>query len=135
MDIADVAKQSGLKPSTLRYYEDKGLITAAGRNGLRRYYDKAVLEKLALINLGRYVGLSLDEIGEMLLPYGVEVNRALLLEKADELDKQIKSMTAIRDGLKHAAECSAPHHMVCPTFQRFLSLAGKRFKAKSNKLK
>ena len=31
MDIADVAKQSGLKPSTLRYYEDKGLITAAGQ--------------------------------------------------------------------------------------------------------
>ncbi|AIY67620.1 helix-turn-helix domain-containing protein [Pseudoalteromonas piratica] len=135
MDIAEVAKQSGLKPSTLRYYEEKGLIRSAGRNGLRRYYDKQVIEKLALINLGRYVGLSLDEIAKMLLPNGVEVNRSLLLEKADELDKQIKSMTAIRDGLRHAAECSAPHHLVCPTFQRFLNLAGKRLKAKPNKLK
>lgn len=133
MDIADVAKSSGLKPSTLRYYEQKGLISSAGRNGLRRYYDKAVLEKLSLISLGRYVGLSLDEISEMLLPQGVDVNRALLLQKAQELDKQIKSMSAIRDGLRHAAECKAPNHLACPTFCRFLNLAGKRLKANPSK--
>ncbi|ALU42559.1 hypothetical protein PRUB_a1287 [Pseudoalteromonas rubra] len=134
MDIADVAKASGLKPSTLRYYEQKGLIHSAGRHGLRRYYDATVLEKLALINLGRFVGLSLDEIGQMLLPKGVDIDRALLRQKTAELDKQIASMQAIRDGLHHAAHCPAPNHLACPTFQRLMKLAGKRLKPQKSKL-
>ncbi|RZM72445.1 MerR family transcriptional regulator [Pseudoalteromonas rubra] len=134
MDIADVAKASGLKPSTLRYYEQKGLIRSTGRHGLRRYYDPSVLEKLALINLGRHVGLSLDEIGRMLLPQGVDIDRALLIAKTAELDKQIASMQAIRDGLHHAAHCPAPNHLACPTFQRLMKLAGKRLKPLSHKI-
>ncbi|WP_046006638.1 helix-turn-helix domain-containing protein [Pseudoalteromonas rubra] len=134
MDIADVAKASGLKPSTLRYYEQKGLIRSAGRHGLRRYYDPSVLEKLALINLGRHVGLSLDEIGRMLLPQGVDIDRALLIAKTAELDKQIASMQAIRDGLHHAAHCPAPNHLACPTFQRLVKLAGKRLKPLTHKI-
>ncbi|MCG7533755.1 helix-turn-helix domain-containing protein [Pseudoalteromonas sp. OOF1S-7] len=134
MDIADVAKASGLKPSTLRYYEQKGLIRSAGRHGLRRYYDPSVLEKLALINLGRHVGLSLDEIGRMLLPQGIDIDRALLIAKTAELDKQIASMQAIRDGLHHAAHCPAPNHLACPTFQRLMKLAGKRLKPLKHKV-
>ncbi|WP_125779043.1 helix-turn-helix domain-containing protein [Pseudoalteromonas rubra] len=134
MDIADVAKASGLKPSTLRYYEQKGLIRSAGRHGLRRYYDPSVLEKLALINLGRHVGLSLEEIGRMLLPQGVDIDRALLIAKTAELDKQIASMLAIRDGLHHAAHCPAPNHLACPTFQRLMKLAGKRLKPLTHKI-
>jgi hypothetical protein len=42
-----------------------------------------------LISLGRRAGFSLDEIGEMFSPEGPEINRALLLAKADELDKKI----------------------------------------------
>jgi hypothetical protein len=33
-------------------------------------------------------------------------------------------LTSIRDGLRHAAACSAPSHMECPNFQRFVRLAG-----------
>ncbi|MCO7187022.1 MULTISPECIES: helix-turn-helix domain-containing protein [unclassified Pseudoalteromonas] len=134
MDIADVARASGLKPSTLRYYEQKGLIRSAGRHGLRRYYDTTVLERLALINLGRYVGLSLEEIRHMLLPNGVDVDRALLRQKTAEMDKQIATMQAIREGLHHAANCPAPNHLACPTFQRLLKLAGKRLKPQQSKL-
>ena len=36
MDIAQVAKRSGVPASTLRYYEEKGLIASVGREGLRR---------------------------------------------------------------------------------------------------
>ena len=53
LDIADVARRSGLPASTLRYYEEKGLIVPIGRPGLRRQYDESVLERLALIALGR----------------------------------------------------------------------------------
>jgi len=126
MDIGDVAARSGLPPSTLRYYEEKGLIRSVGRNGLRRLFDGAVLERLAFIALGRRAGFSLDEIAGMFSTEGrLQIDRAQLLDKADELDKAIKQLTAMRDGLRHAAECSAPSHMECPTFRRLIRLAGK----------
>ncbi len=44
-------------------------------------------------------------------------------DKARELDKTIRKLTAMRDGLKHAAVCPAPSHMECPTFRRLLGIA------------
>ena len=70
MDIAEVAKRSGLPASTLRYYEEKGLIASHGRQGLRRVFDDRVLERLALIALGRAAGFSLEEIARMFAPDG-----------------------------------------------------------------
>jgi DNA-binding transcriptional MerR regulator len=54
--------QSGVPASTLRFYDEKGLIASTGRRGLRRLFDPGVLERLALIALGRAAGFSLDEI-------------------------------------------------------------------------
>jgi DNA-binding transcriptional MerR regulator len=47
MDIAAVAQRSGVPASTLRFYEEKGLIASVGRTGLRRRFDPSVLERLA----------------------------------------------------------------------------------------
>ena len=58
LDIADVVQRAGVPASTLRFYEEKGLIAASGRRGLRRQYDPAVLDRLALIALGRTAGFS-----------------------------------------------------------------------------
>jgi len=124
MDIAEVAKRSGVPASTLRFYEEKGLINSVGRQGLRRLFNANVLERLALIALGRAAGFSLDEIARMLgEKAGPEIDRELLLSKADELDKTIGKLQAMRDGLRHAAVCSAPSHMECPKFRRLLGLA------------
>ena len=135
MDIAEVSKSSGLPASTLRFYEEKGLIHSNGRNGLRRLFGANVLERLALISLGRNVGFSLDEIGEMFTPDGPDINRSLLLAKADELDRKIKELTAMRNGLRHAAACKAPSHFECPKFLRLLRIAGKNRAREPNKLK
>ena len=134
MDIGEVARRSKVPASTLRYYEEKGLIRSMGRNGLRRFYAQDILQKLALISLGRKVGLSLEEIGKMLLPGGVEIDRKVLLNKAEELDKKIAEMTSVRDGLRHAAACQAPSHMECPKFLRILNVLGKQWQKPSNKL-
>ncbi|MBD2079897.1 MerR family transcriptional regulator [Leptolyngbya sp. FACHB-17] len=79
MDITEGSKASGLPASTLRFYEEKGLIQSSGRNGLRRLFDASVIERLAVISLGRSAGFSLDEISEMFTPEGPEINRALIL--------------------------------------------------------
>ena len=124
MDIGEVARRAGVAVSTLRFYEQKGLIASTGRRGLRRLFDPGVLERLALISVARKAGFSLDEMGRMLGPGGEPcIDRQMLADKADELDQTIRQLSAMRDGLRHAAACPAPSHMECPTFRRFLSAA------------
>ena len=124
MDITEVAQRSGLPASTLRFYEEKGLIASIGRRGLRRLFDPSVLERLALIALGRAAGFSLAEIACM---FGTDgrpcLDRQLLAAKAEELDRTIRTLSAMRDSLRHAAACPAPSYMECPTFRRFLQAA------------
>ncbi len=124
LDIVEVARRSGIPASTLRFYEEKGLIASIGRRGLRRLFDPGVLERLALIALGRAAGFSLGEIAQMFAPDGrPRIDRAVLAAKADELDGTIRRLSGLRDGLRHAAACPAPSHMECPTFRRILRAA------------
>jgi DNA-binding transcriptional MerR regulator len=125
MDIAEVARRSGTPASTLRFYEEKGLIRSTGRRGLRRLFGPNVLQQLALIALGRAGGFSLEEIAKMFGPNGQpSIDRNQLVAKADELEVTIKRLAAMRDGLRHAAVCPARTHMECPTFIRMMRLAG-----------
>ena len=124
LDITAVAKQSGVPASALRYYEAKGLIASVGRRGLRRLFDAAVLERLALIALGQAAGFSLDEIAGMFTADGrPKIDRKSLAIKADELDGAIQRLSSMRDGLRHAAVCPAPSHMECPSFRRLMQAA------------
>jgi DNA-binding transcriptional MerR regulator len=127
LDIHTVAKRSGLPASTLRYYEERGLIRSIGRIGLRRIFDAGVLDRLALIALGRAAGFSLDEMTDMFAPDGKpRIDRRVLAAKAGEIDQTIRRLSAIREGLLHASVCRAPSHMECPTFQRILRVASSR---------
>jgi DNA-binding transcriptional MerR regulator len=123
-DIAEVARRSGVPASTLRFYEDKGLIVSVGRKGLRRQFDPSVYERLALIALARAAGFSLEEIAGVFSPDGrAHIDRRLLSTKADEIDRTIVRLRAMRNGLRHAAVCRAPSHFECPTFRKLLAAA------------
>lgn len=127
MDIAEVSRRSGMAASTLRFYEDRGLIESVGRKGLRRVFDAGILPRLALIALGQRAGFSLAEIGGMLGDAGPpHIDREQLIARADAIDRTIQQMKALRDGLRHAAVCTAPSHMECPRFKRLLHVASKR---------
>ena len=124
LDIGEVVQQCGVPASTLRFYEEKGLIRSIGRRGLRRVFAAGVLERLALIALGRAAGFSLEEIVAMFAPDGrLRIDRQKLAAKAKELDETIRQLTAMRDGLKHAVACTAPSHMECPKFRRIVQAA------------
>ncbi|MCZ4323303.1 helix-turn-helix domain-containing protein [Pseudomonas anguilliseptica] len=125
MDIGKVSRWSGLPASTLRYYEEKGLIRSIGRNGLKRVFSESVIQRLALIALGREAGFSLDEIATMLAAGQPAIDRAQLQAKAEELDRSINRLSAIRDGLRHAASCPADNHLECPKFQQLMNLAAR----------
>jgi DNA-binding transcriptional MerR regulator len=124
LDIAEVAQRSGVPASALRHYEEKGLIASVGRRGLRRTFDPGILERLALVALGRAAGFSLDEMATMFVQgRRLKIDRKMLSAKAHELDRTIRELTAMRNGLRHAAVCSAPSHMECPKFRRLLKAA------------
>lgn len=127
LDIAEVARISGVPASTLRFYEEKGLLASIGRRGLRRLFEPGVLETLSLIALGRSAGFSLDEIAGMFRADGeVRIERDRLASKADEIDRTIRRLSALRDGLRHAADCPAPSHLECPTFRRLMGATAAR---------
>lgn len=124
LDIGEVAKRSGVRPSTLRFYEEAGLIRSSGRHGLRRQYDPETLLQLSLIALGKSAGFSLAEIARMFGRDGaLDLSRETLRSRAAEVDKQIRRLAALKKALDHAAECPAPSHLECPTFQRLLRMA------------
>ena len=122
IDIGEVARRSGLTTATLRYYEAQGLISSCARHGLRRQ----LLQQLAMIALGRTAGFSLAEIRQMFGDDGaLEVDRQALASKADALDRSIRRLTTLREGLRHAAQCPAPRHMDCLKFQQILRAASR----------
>lgn len=126
MDIGEVAERSGVPPSTLRYYEELGLIRPVGRRGLRRQFDADVLSKLSLIALGRAGGFSLLEIAAMFGQDGeLDVPRDELHAKADDVQRQMAQLRVLRDTLRHVADCKAPSHLECPTFRKLMKAASR----------
>jgi hypothetical protein len=106
----------------LTFRADLACGTHRAHSGIRRF-DPGVLEKLALIALGRAAGFTLDEIAPMFATGGRHIDRVMLGAKAEELDGKIRKLGAMRDGLRHAAVCPAPSHLECPTFRRLLRAA------------
>jgi DNA-binding transcriptional MerR regulator len=117
LDIAEVAQRSGLTPSTLRFYEKKGLIEPDARIGLRRAYRPEILTRLARIRGARTAGFTLAQIAEILSDRPADsALRSMLAERAREVDEQIVRLTAVRNGLQHAMTCRHQPLSTCPHF-------------------
>ncbi len=124
IDIGDLSKRSGVPVSTLRYYEEIGLIESLGRHGLRRQFGVEALTQLALVSLGKTAGFSLEEIRGAFGKHGLaNLPRDALRRRADDIDAQIRRLTVLGKALRHVAECSAPSHMECPKFRRLLQFS------------
>ena len=63
LPIGEVARRSGVASSALRFYEQRGLITAEREGSGHRRYPRPVLRRIAFIVFAQRIGLTLDEIG------------------------------------------------------------------------
>ncbi|RCW87909.1 helix-turn-helix domain-containing protein [Phyllobacterium bourgognense] len=126
LDIAEVAMASGLPASTLRYYEEQRLIASVGRHGLRRQYEPEVLNRLALINMARAAGFLLSDVAKI---FGrnreIAIPREELRARADALDQKAQEIKALAAMMRHVADCPAPSHLECSTFQKLLRVGTK----------
>lgn len=65
--IGDLSRRTGVKTTTIRYYETMGLLREADRSGgNQRRYGREDLERLAFIRHARDLGFSLDDIRELI---------------------------------------------------------------------
>lgn len=64
--IGDVADITGFPPSTLRYYEDQGLLPPPARTAAgHRLYGEAHIERLRFMSRGKRLGLTLEEVAAL----------------------------------------------------------------------
>jgi MerR family redox-sensitive transcriptional activator SoxR len=65
LSISEVAKQMGIRPSAIRYYEQIGILPATQRVSGQRRYDVTALHRLVVIQRARQTGFTLTEIKQL----------------------------------------------------------------------
>ena len=102
--IGDLAREFGVSLRTLRFYEDKGLLSPK-RQGQARIYTRRDRARLKLALMGKKVGFSLSEIREMLDLYDLRDGQVTQLRVAvARFDKQLADLTVQREALDQAIE-------------------------------
>ena len=118
MTIGQLAQESGLPASTIRYYEGIGVLPQPLRvNGQRRYGEGAV-HRLSVIRLARACGFRLDEMRDLFQGFrpGVPASRRwqkLALAKRGELEEQMAKLRAMRRVVDRVLECSCAELAEC----------------------
>jgi MerR family transcriptional regulator, redox-sensitive transcriptional activator SoxR len=109
MTIGELAERGGVRTSTLRYYEDEGLLRPATRVSRQRRYDESSVEALTVIRFCRTLGFSLDEIRTLLaVPRSTRKRtqwRELVEAKLGELDQGIARAKAMQKILRMSRDC------------------------------
>lgn len=95
LDIADVARLTGLSPRALRFYEARGLVTPLRTASARRLYDAAALERLHQVVALKRAGLSLARIKHLFDRRSIDL-RALIVAQLDQITEQAKALADIR---------------------------------------
>ncbi|MDX2137401.1 MAG: MerR family DNA-binding protein [Chloroflexota bacterium] len=104
MLIHELARQTGLTPATIRYYEHEGLLDKThsyrAQNNYRHYTEAAV-ERLLLIKQGQAAGFTLAEMRELIDTWYTDAltlddKRAIVLHKIAELERRIAELEAMR---------------------------------------
>ena len=110
LTISDVARQVGLAPSAIRYYEKIGILPPPMRSSGQRRYDSTAVYRLAVIQRARQLGFTLDEIRQLFLGFrnvtrASERWRALSRKKLVELDHLIDAVKSVRRLLFKMMKC------------------------------
>lgn len=115
LTIGEVARQTGTAATTLRYYEQIGLLPAPARLGGQRRYDHAILARLEVIALCKSAGFSLEEIQLLFADDapGRPVSRALAEAKLGEIDARMASLARARSVIEWGMRCACPSIDAC----------------------
>ena len=131
MRIGELARLSGMRPATLRYYEGRGLLSPPSRtdSGYRSYTPESAAQ-LRLIRWAKGLGFTLREIREMTGAIGQHAVgrgdrvRSQVRAKIAEVDAKMSQLTSIRAQLEGLADCRCKSN--CPVIRQVLTGASTR---------
>jgi DNA-binding transcriptional MerR regulator len=115
LTIGEVAREAGVAATTLRYYEQIGLLPPPARLGGRRRYDGSILARLEVIRLCKSAGFALEEIQLLFADDapGRPASRALAEAKLAEIDDQMASLARARAVIEWGMSCTCPSIDAC----------------------
>ncbi|WP_371496788.1 MerR family transcriptional regulator [Kitasatospora sp. NBC_00374] len=117
LGIGELARQAGVRPSALRYYESLGLLPGARREGGRRVWPATALRRVALIRMAQRAGFTLAEIGGLLEGDpgrgATRQWRELAERKLPELDLFIRRTQELRDAVAACLACGCMNFQDC----------------------
>jgi len=122
LTIGELAHRTGRRASSIRYYEEIGLLPEPVRMGGQRRYDSGAVRTLTVIDTAQRAGLALDEIRSLLdaVPGGdaaaVEQLRRIAERKLPQLIAMIERAALVRQWLESAARCECPSLDDCVLF-------------------
>jgi len=115
LSISEVARQVGLRPSAIRYYEQIGILPPAQRSSGQRRYDNTILYRLAVVQRAQQMGFTLEEIQQLFFGFGKTTSASVRWKKLSQrklvelqaLTGQIKEMQGLLKKLMHNCHCDA----------------------------
>jgi MerR family transcriptional regulator, redox-sensitive transcriptional activator SoxR len=117
LDIGELGRRVGLRPSALRYYEEIGLLASSGRSAGRRVFPVSTVRRIALIKMAQRAGFTLTEIRALLdrtdQPGATRQWRALAERKLPELDLLIADMQKLRTAVADCLACGCMNFETC----------------------
>jgi MerR family transcriptional regulator, redox-sensitive transcriptional activator SoxR len=110
MTISEVARQAGLRSSTIRYYEQIGVLQPAQRASGQRRYDNTVLYRLAIIQRAQQTGFTLDEVRKLFFGFREKTPiserwRKLSGQKLKELEQMVEEIKTMQELLLRIQKC------------------------------
>jgi DNA-binding transcriptional MerR regulator len=115
MSIGELSERTGVPTSTLRYYDELGLVRPAGRAAGRRRYAASAVRDVGVILFFREIGFTLDEIGRFIAGERPD-RREIIDRKLAELAEQQHRIEVARTALEHGRRCPASEPMECSRF-------------------
>jgi DNA-binding transcriptional MerR regulator len=116
LSIGELSECTGVPASTLRYYDELGLVRPATRVAGRRRYATSAIKDVGLILHFRDIGFTLAEIGAFLTGGRQQSRRDMIDSKLAELAEQQRRIEVARIALEHGRQCPADEPMKCSRF-------------------
>jgi len=122
LTIGELAERTGKRPSSIRYYEQIGLLPEPGRVHGQRRYEPQTLRSLAVIDTAQRAGLTLEEIKTLLSASpgdasAVDRLREVAERKLPQITALIERSQLVLSWLESAARCQCPNLDECPLFE------------------
>src|SRR5215831_12491462 len=125
MSIGEVARQAGIRPSAIRYYESMGVLPPARLVSTKRRYTADIFPRLAIIKIAQRAGFTVEEMRLVLNSQQGDANlsggwRALAQKKLSEIETRMQQLATMRSILQEAL--SQEHLTTDEAIDRFTPL-------------